>query len=247
MRRFLTSIAACTALTLPALADDGFPVGSRDDFNAAVRAYLLDNPEVLLEAMQVLDAREAEARAAVDEQLVAVNAQALFEGDDWVGGNPDGDVTLVEFIDYNCGYCKRARPEVNALIDGDSDLRLIRIELPILGAQSELAAQFAIATRSIAGDDAYAEISEALMALRAGAITDDAIRQLSDAYGFDTDAILAEMDSDATRDVIAENRLLAMRLQIQGTPAFVLDDMMLRGYLPLEDMQALVALAREGQ
>lgn len=245
MRLTLTALAACALLAAPASAEDGFTFDSQAAFEDAVRAYLLDQPEVLLEAMQVLESREAAARAAADTQLLSINADAIFDGDDWVGGNPDGDVTLVEFIDYRCGYCKRARPEVAQLIEEDGNIRLIRKELPILGAASERAARFAIATRSIAGDDAYADVSDALMALRSDvAITDTLLAQLAETYGLDADAITAEMDSDATDDAIRDSRLLAMRLQIQGTPAFILEDQMLRGYLPLEDMQALVAQAR---
>lgn len=245
MRLTLTAFAACALLAAPASAEDGFTFDSQAAFEDAVRAYLLDQPEVLLEAMQVLESREAAARAAADTQLLSINADAIFDGDDWVGGNPDGDVTLVEFIDYRCGYCKHARPEVAQLVEEDGNIRLIRKELPIMGAASERTARFAIATRSLAGDDAYADVSEALMALRLDvAITDTLLAQLAGTYGLDVDAITTEMDSDATDDAIRDSRLLAMRLQIQGTPAFILEDQMLRGYLPLEDMQALVAQVR---
>lgn len=247
MRMTLAPLALALALPSMALADDApMTDDERSAFRAEVRAYLLDNPEVLLEAMQVLESRETAARAAADGQLVAVNADALFEGSDWVGGNPDGDLTLVEFVDYKCGYCKRARPEVDALIQADGNIRMIRKELPILGAQSMLASQFAIATRTVAGDQAYADVSDALMATRSDVTIDtDLLAQLAETYGLDSDAILAEMDSDATEQVIQEGRRLAMRLQIQGTPAFVVGQELLRGYLPLDQMELIVAEQRD--
>lgn len=248
MRPTLSVLAACAVLAGPAAAQDGFTFDSQAEFEAAVRAYLLDQPEVLLEAMQVLESREAQARADADAQLLAINADAIFNGGDWIGGNPDGDITLVEFIDYRCGYCKRARPEVNALVEADGNIRLIRKELPVLGAQSEAAARFAIATRTIAGDAAYVDVSDALMAMRSdGDITQDLLEQLADAYDLDSAAIIAEMDSDATEAVIRNTHMLAMRLHIQGTPAFVMENMFLRGYLPLTDMQDLVAAQRQAR
>src|SRR5690606_37234081 len=132
MRTTLATLALTAALALPG-AGSAAPLdlsdmseADRAAFGEQVRAYLLQNPEVLMEALQVFDERRSAAAEDADKQLVADNADRLFDdGFSWVGGNPDGDVTLVEFLDYRCGYCKKAQPEVEALLDRDPNLRLV--------------------------------------------------------------------------------------------------------------------------
>ncbi|NIY99586.1 thioredoxin domain-containing protein, partial [Salipiger sp. HF18] len=138
----------------------------RQAFGAQVREYLLENPEVIMEAVNALEAKQAQQQAAADDQLVADNADALFrDGYSWVGGNPDGDVTIIEFSDYRCGYCRRAFPEVEELIESDGNIRFIMKEFPILGEASVTSSRFAIATQLEAGDDAYKSVHDALMTL----------------------------------------------------------------------------------
>jgi protein-disulfide isomerase len=248
MSRVLWALALSIGIAAPAAGLD--PAAMTDDeraaFRAEVRAYLLDNPEVLLEAIAVLEDRQAEAQAADDSTLIAANAEALFDNPaSWVGGNPEGDITLVEFVDYNCGFCKRAFPAVMELVDSDGDIRLILKEFPILGPDSEVASRFAIAVLQTAGPDAYAEAHERLMSLQ-GRAGEAVVQRIGREMGLDMEAISAAMAGDAVSAVIAENRALAQRLQINGTPSFVLEDRMIRGFVPLDGMRDLVATAREG-
>ena len=242
--RTLAPLAAAATLALSAHAAafdiEAMSAEERDAFRAEVRAYLLENPEVLVEAIGVLEDRQVAAQAVDDATLIAANAEAIFENPaSWVGGNPDGDVTLVEFVDYNCGFCKRAFPEVMELVDRDGNLRLILKELPILGPESELASRFAIAVMQMEGPDVYAEAHELLMMLpgRSGL---PAVTRVAGDLGLDMEAIVTRMESDAVTAVIEENRLLAQRLGVNGTPTFILEDQMLRGYLPLAAMAELV-------
>jgi protein-disulfide isomerase len=176
--------------------------------------------------------------------MVQANADALFnDGFSFVGGNPDGDITIVEFMDYRCGFCKRAFAEVEELLALDGNIRFIVKEFPILGEASVLASRFAIATHQVAGDAAYKDVHDAMMTLR-GDVTLDALTRLSEGFDLDTAAILATMDSDAVTQVIAANRALADRLQITGTPTFVMEDQMVRGFVPLDQMQDMVASLR---
>ncbi|RVT85175.1 DsbA family protein [Rhodobacteraceae bacterium CCMM004] len=233
--------AAAPAMDLTAMTD-----AERQAFRDEVRAYLLDNPEVLMEAIGVLEQRQAEAQAQGDAALVAAHAEALFDDPtSWVGGNPDGDVTVVEFLDYRCGYCRRAHPEVAELLAQDGNIRLIVKEFPILGPQSEMASKFALAVREVGGDDAYKVVNDALMTLRAD-VTPEALRGLAEDQGLDADAIMAAMEGDDIARIIAQNRALGQALQINGTPSFVFGDQLIRGYLPLDAMQEVVAAVREG-
>ena len=248
-RSLRLGLALAFALLAPAAQATDFAAmteAERAAFRAEVRAYLLDNPEVLMEAIAVLEDRQARQQADGDAALIAAHAQQLFaDPGSWVGGNPDGDVTVVEFLDYRCAYCRRAHPEVQALLAADPDIRYVVKEFPILGEQSVLGSHYALAVRAVAGDAAYKEISDTLMTMR-GEISEAALKRLSDTYGLDHAAIMAEMDSPDVEAVIARNRQLAQALQINGTPSFVFGVRMVRGYVPLDTMQALVAEARGG-
>ena len=242
----LTALATAAALALPAHALDleSMSTAEREAFRAEIRAYLLDNPEVIMEAVAVLEQRQAEEQAQNDAQMLQSNAEKIYnDGHSWVGGNPEGDITLVEFMDYRCGYCKRAFPEVENLVEFDGNIRLVIKEFPILGEQSVMASRFAIATLQKAGDDAYKQVHDALMTL-GGDISETTLRRLGEGFGLDVVAITDHMNSDAVTKVIAENRALAQTLNITGTPSFIMDDQMLRGYVPLDAMQQIAAQIR---
>lgn len=228
------------ALDLGQLSDD-----ERAAFRDEVRAYLLENPELIVEAMEVLKNREAEAEAQNDVLLVQNNATALFDSTtDWAGGNKDGDITIVEFMDYQCSYCRKAHDEVNELVTSDGNIRLVLKEYPILGENSDLAARFAISVRQIAGDNAYKAAHDALMTLR-GEISSTALDRIAADLGLDPAAINTRMQSDDVSAVIASNRALGDAMQVNGTPTFIVDQTMLRGYVPLDGMRQIVIEERK--
>jgi len=252
MSRLVIGLIAGLA-SLPAFAEDQ-PVtstaasvmteGERTAFRDEVRAYLLEHPEVLIEAMDVLQSREEEAALARDEQIVSSHDDVIFNSpDDWVGGNPDGDITLVEFMDYRCGYCRKAYDEVDKLIKSDGNIRFVVKEFPILGEASMLSAQFAIALRQLHGDEAYGRAHDALMTLR-GEPTAETLARLATDLGLEAQPIMDRMNAPEVQAVIQANYALAEKMEITGTPAFVLKDMVMRGYAPLETMQDFVADAR---
>jgi protein-disulfide isomerase len=240
----LTSTIAALLMTTTSVFAQGLTDAERTDFRAEVRAYLLENPEVLMEAIAVLESRQAEAETTRDERLATLNADALVnDGFSYEGGNLDGDITIVEFIDYRCSFCRRAHPEVAELISSDGNIRIVTKEFPILGEQSVLASQFAVATKIVAGDAAYKQVSDALMNLRSD-VTPASLSSLASAFDLDTDAIFAEMESPAVQQVLANNRALGERMQISGTPTFVFSDQMVRGYVDLTQMRAIVEAER---
>jgi protein-disulfide isomerase len=235
-------------LAVPAQAFDvsSMTDAERDAFRAEVRSYLIENPEVLMEAIAVLEQRQQDAQAANDETLLKVNAEELFhDGYSWVGGNPDGDVTIVEFSDYRCGYCRKAFPEVSELVESDGNIRFVVKEFPILGADSTTSSRFAIAVKQLAGDDAYKKVHDDLITLR-GKPTNETLRRMAEDMGLDADAIMGRMNAPEVDEVIRKTHELAQRLQISGTPTFVLGDTMLRGYVPLDGMREIVKDVRAG-
>ncbi|MGY6549801.1 MAG: DsbA family protein [Roseinatronobacter sp.] len=215
------------------------------EFAAQVRAFLLDNPEVIFEAVAVFEERQAMAQAEMDVAILEANADALFnDGFSWVGGNPDGDITLVEFMDYRCGFCRRAHYEIQELLDADPNVRLIIKELPILGPESEIASRFAVSVLRLAGDDAYAEVHEMLLRYE-GPISPDFLSDLSDAFELDFATISTEMGSEEVTRILMENRALAQRLQISGTPTFVMETEMIRGFVDADVLIETANFLRE--
>ncbi|UWQ82168.1 DsbA family protein [Leisingera caerulea] len=247
-----TATAAATALALLGAPAQAFDISAMSDaereaFGEQVREYILDNPELILEAVDLLEQRQQQAEAARDDTLVADNLEELQnDGYSWVGGNPDGDITLVEFMDYRCGYCRRAAPEVEKLLESDGNIRLVIKEFPILGEASVLSSRFAVATKQVAGDDAYKQVHDALIAF-GGEPNEVALRRLAEGLSLDADAIFARMDSEEVTAELRQTRELAQKMAISGTPTFVLGTELLRGYLPADQMEIMVAEIREKQ
>jgi len=248
MNRLIATTALAMLMgTTPLVSQTVMSDDERTAFRAEVRSYLLENPEVLMEAIAVLEKRRAADATVGDQTLLKTNADDIFNDPaSWVGGNPDGDITIVEFMDYRCGYCKKAFSEVNDLLSSDGNIRFIVKEFPILGAQSDLASRFAISVLQTEGAETYAKTHDALMTMR-GDVTPEVLTKLAADFGFtDTAAVMARMNSDEVKAVIDANHALGSRLQINGTPTFVVQGTMLRGYVPLDGMRQVVAAERKG-
>jgi protein-disulfide isomerase len=247
MMRLLLAVLGLMA-ALPAAAETAqsspFTDAERAALHAEIRAYLLANPELLMEMIDLLEQQQKAATAEADRELVAANAQEIFDdGFSYVGGNPEGTVTVVEFLDYQCGFCRRAHPEVAELVEGDGDIRWIVKEMPVLGRGSELAARAAVATLIAEGPERYLALHNRLMELK-GEVSDASLDQALGDAGLDAAAIRAAMDDPEVERRLAATRALAEKLAIAGTPTFVLGDRMQRGYLPPAQMRELVAAAR---
>ena len=247
MNRFALGLIVGLA-SLPAFAEEPLAPkmteAERAAFRDEVRAYLLENPEVLIEAMDVLQAREEDAATLRDVQMVSSLNDVIFSNpNDWVGGNPNGDITLVEFMDYRCGYCRQAYAEIEELIKSDGNIRFVVKEFPILGEASLISSQFAIAVLQLHGPEAYGKVHDALMTLR-GEPSPETLSRLATDLGLEAKPILDRMNTPPVMKVIQENQELATQMEITGTPAFVLKDMVMRGYAPLDVMRDFVDEAR---
>ncbi|MBY8975773.1 thioredoxin domain-containing protein [Rhodobacteraceae bacterium NNCM2] len=251
MNRFSAVAAAlCMSLvyTAPAMAQQSTALSSmspaeRAEFQSEVRAYLLENPEVILEALEILEERREQQAQAADLNIIRSNSEAIFEdGYSFVAGNPDGDITIVEFTDYRCGYCKQAHPEVASLIASDPNIRLIVKEFPILGPESVAAGRMALAAVEVDAS-LFGELNERLMSFP-GNLTEDMAYRIAGNVGYDVDALKAEAESDATTAKLEENYRLAQELGLRGTPSFILSDEVIRGYVPAADMKKMIAEKR---
>lgn len=246
MNRLSAALLISAALASPSMAFDikSMTKDEKAAFGAAVREYLMENPQVLIESINVLETRQAEQSAQNDLELVAANRDAIFnDGHSWVGGNPDGDLTMVEFLDYRCGVCRQFNKEIFDAVAEDGNIRLILKEFPILGEESELSSRFAISVHQIAGDDAYKAAHDALITLR-GPATLEALRKIADEIEVDADSIVQHINTEAVTKVLRDNRQLAEVMAIQGTPTFVIGDQLLRG-VPRVGVAETVAQIRE--
>lgn len=217
----------------------------RQVFRDEVRKYLLENPQVIMDAVAVLEEQKAANQENADLAMVTNNSDAIFnDGFSWVGGNPEGDVTVVEFLDYRCGYCRKAYEEVKELIADDGNIRFIVKEFPILGQASLDSSRFAMATKIAAGDEAYEKMHDALMAYK-GSTEVPALSRLAEGLGLDPQPIVAALEDEQVDSALRDTHQLAQALEINGTPTFVFGDQMIRGYVPLSAMEQIVAEQRD--
>ena len=218
-----------------------FNQSQRTNIEAIIRDYLLKHPELIEEAMQARKDQEQALPAEKARQAIGANRDALLNDPNTpVGGNPNGNVTIVEFFDYRCGYCKQVRPVVAALIAADPDVRVVYKEFPILGPQSVYGARAALAARN---QNKYMETHEALMTSET--VDENALVSIAARLGLDAARLLVDMEHAAVNKIIDENHKLATMLSISGTPAFVVGDRMIPGATNLDGMMELVSEERK--
>jgi protein-disulfide isomerase len=213
-----------------------------DQFEQRVREYLLRNPEVIMEALGILKERQRAAEAEGLKRTIAERSEEILNDPAApVGGNPGGDVTLVEFFDYNCPYCRKVAPTMVELEQSDRDLRLVYKEFPILGPGSQFAARAALASRK---QRKYVRFHNALMQANQQ-VAEDTVMDIARATGLDTERLEQDMQDPAIQDAIARNLQLANALGITGTPSFVIGDRMVPGAVDLRTLQGLIAEVRQ--
>ena len=245
MKQFKSAFISILCLLLFAQTAGAFDVSKmtedqRAAFRAEIRAYLLANPEVIYEAVDVLKQRQAQTETKRDLELVKNNSAAIFsDGYSYVGGNPEGDITLVEFVDYKCGYCRKAHSEVEDLLSRDGNIKLIIKEFPILGEASITSAQFAIAVQQLYGNESYKAAHDILISFK-GNTTPSALGRIATVLNLDKDSVLEHMNNESVIAVIQQNRALGQIMKITGTPTFVLQDEMLRGFVPADALLTMV-------
>lgn len=201
-----------------------------------------ENPQIIIEALQILEAEQSAAQTQAQAEVLN-NERQLLERDPNapVLGNPEGDVTVVEFFDYNCPYCKRAMAEVQGLLEGDENVRLVYREWPILGDGSVFAAKAALAARE---QGKYEEFHWALMGMQERADEASVMRIATD-IGLDVERLRADMDTAEIEEHIATSMRLTQALGFNGTPSFVIGDNLVPGFVEEEQLRTIVEKVRE--
>jgi protein-disulfide isomerase len=252
MPSFRLLVPALFALALcgmvPAASAQSFSDSQRGDIETIVHSYLIAHPEVLEEAMAELSKRQAAAEAEKHEASVATNAETIFNSPRGVLlGNKGGDVTFVEFFDYNCGYCKRAMADMLDLLKTDPKLKVVLKEFPVLGEGSVEAAKVAVAVRlQDPGGKKYLDFHQKLLGGRGPADKAHAIAAAKDA-GLDTARIEKDLASPEVRATIEENFKLAEAMGMNGTPSYVIGKQVVIGAVGLEGLKEKIGIARCGK
>lgn len=219
-------------------------VPSQDLTDAAIERYIRAHPEVIVQSLQAMDAkREAEQKERQKTALATKQNELLHDPASPVSGNPKGEITLVEFYDYRCGYCKKAASAVTELQKVDSRVRVVYKDFPILGEPSELAAKAALASQAQGKHQAF---HEALLASHAD-MTKESILKIAVNVGLNTKRLEADMADPKWQVVIDKNRALARELGISGTPGFIVGNELVPGWLDLNGLKELIARAGQGR
>jgi protein-disulfide isomerase len=230
-----------TAAAAPAAE---FSDAQRQAIEAIVRDYLMKNPDVMIDVLQVAQEKlKGEARDKAAAALVTRKKEVFEDPDAPVAGNPKGDVTLVEFFDYRCPYCKQVQSSVEALLAEDKQLRFVYKEFPVLGPASKIAAQAALAARK---QGKYDAMHRELMAMK-GQIDEAAVFKAAGSVGLDVERLKRDMATPEIDRMLKANAGLAEALEISGTPAFVVGDEIVPGAISLSTMRQLVEAARQGK
>jgi protein-disulfide isomerase len=217
---------------------------SHEVADATIERYIRAHPEVIEQSLRdLLAKREAELQERHKAALATKQQELLHDPASPVSGNPQGEITLVEFYDYRCGYCKKAASAVTELQKIDPRVRVVYKDFPILGESSELAAKAALASQAQGKHQAF---HEALLASHAD-MTKEAILKIAVGVGLDAKRLEADMANPKWQAVIAKNRALARELGISGTPGFIVGNELVPGMLDLNGLKELIARAGQGK
>jgi protein-disulfide isomerase len=249
--RFIIAILSVLLFAKPVLADN-FSDTQKQEIGDVVKAYLLDHPELLQAMIEKLKAKEDAEATAAQNATIATSAKNIFHDDlDGVVGNPKGDVTVVEFLDYNCAWCKRNISSVQELVKKDKNLRVVIKEWPIFGYTSEYAARAATASVK---QNKYWEFHQALFAATLPHGQDDsaeahvageaAVEKIAKSVGIDVAKMKVDMKDPAIEANLANTVTLSTALKFTGTPGFLINKNVYPGYLELAAMEDAIAKER---
>ena len=239
------AVAFALAAFSPAFAEGDKPALSPEQekrVKELVKEYILANPEIILEAVQTLRRKQEEAQKKAAEDALKTRRVELQGATDLpVAGNVKGDVTIVEFMDYRCGYCKGVKPTIDEVLRADGKIRLVIKEFPILGPASKTASMAAIAAHK---QGKYLAYHNALMAYPNN-LTDEVIFALARQVGLDVVKLKADMGSPEVQALIEKTHKLAQDLGINGTPGFIIGDQIIPGAVSADELKKKISEARQ--
>lgn len=222
-------------------ASSTFSDAQRAEIESIIKTYLLNHPEVMVEVSKELEKRQASMQAENTKKVITERKASIFQAaSDFVGGNAKGEISVVEFFDYNCGWCKKAIDEVQKLTKADPNVRIVMKEFPIFGENSTLAAKAAMASIK---QGKYWDYHVAMM--REKQVTKDNIFKIAEKVGLNVDKLKTDMNDPAIDAALKETSGLAQELGIEGTPGFLIDSRLNVGFIPAEGIREILADVRK--
>lgn len=238
----LLAVSAFGVARAPLAAAADFTPDQKKEIEAIVGAYLKNHPDVLIDAIQAADDKlKADAKDKVNQTLAASRQQLYSDPQSPVAGNPNGNVTLVEFFDYRCPYCKQVEPSLEKLLGDDHQLKFVFKEFPVLGPDSEVAARVALAAKKQGKYDAFHRV---MMATN-GHIDEAVILKVAASVGLDVDRLKQDMNSPDIEKELKANLDLGKSLNLDGTPSFIVGDTIVPGAISASDLKQLISDARK--
>lgn len=240
---YLTSFVFILAMAQSSAshAEEGLSTAEAKQVESLIRETLLNDPQIIVDALEKHQ-RDQEMAAMEEAAEKAKEYNAKLEDEEVlaVAGNPDGDVTIVEFFDYNCGYCKKALDEMQKVLKTDDNVRVVFRDMPILGPSSLQASKWSMAAER---QGKYWEYHQALMN-HSGAKNDAVFKKLAEDVGLDVDQLEKDKDDPEIAAKIQQNIQSAQQLGISGTPGFMIGDQLVRGYIPAAQMKNVISQVR---
>lgn len=225
-------------------AADSFTDAQKSELGSFIRDYLVKNPDIIQEALEELDRKQKSAETEQQKKTLALVGPKLNSADEGIViGNPNGDITLVEFFDYNCGYCKRAMGDIMDMIKADPKLRVILRDFPVLGPDSVDASLVALAARNQFSGDKYMEFHQNLLTSK-GRVGKDRAYEVAKDLGADMAKLKKDVESGEPRKLIESTMRIADQLKIGGTPTFVAGDSMIVGAVGKEPIAGALSNLR---
>jgi protein-disulfide isomerase len=240
---FILAVIASSALTVIYLDKNSTKTKAGVDLDTVekvVADFIEENPEVIVDALREAQAKQARQEAEEAERNVA-EVRDQLEDRDPISGDDSDEIAMVVFHDYNCGFCRKVIPDVEKLVKDNDDLRVILVDMPILGPQSVAKAKASLAVAEIAPEkhyDFYIQLSEK------NPRTEEQIIELASSLGIDSNSLSQAMKDDALENTIRENKAIAQRIGIRGTPAFIIDGKLIKGAVGVQRFQSAIDEAR---
>lgn len=220
-----------------------FTASQKDEIDQMVHDYILENPSVIVSALEKYQGQQEELKKQAQNANIEKHSEYLF-GKDLPSTGPDAaDVTIVEFFDYNCGYCRRALNDIMEIIEDDKKVKFVWVDLPILNPASEVAAKWALAADR---QGKYFEFHKALMH-KSGAKTETALEEIAKSLSLDVVKLREDVKSSEVENILNQNRKVASEIGVTGTPAFIIGKEMFGGYIGMENMRNEIKNIRDSR
>ena len=214
-------------------------------FQIEIQRFILENPAIIIEAIQLYQKNKEKEAEAEELQILNDKSAELFQDNhSFIGGNNDGKIKIVEFMDYKCGYCKKNHSIIWSIIKENSDVKYIVKEFPILGPQSTMAAQALLSVLLYDSNKTYKSFSDHLISY-SGPINIKTLKAFAELSGSKIPDLETTMKSEKVNLIITKNASLAKDLRIEGTPTFIIEDQIIRGFISKNQMQELIELTRK--